>query len=155
MPRFTNAEPLPPAIAPGVHSAKVLSATVGVSPAGNETLKMRLTFPGGERITSVLTFVPQSSRVVSCFCDSAELIRPDGGAKEFDLTVADVVGRYLYVVVASDPDPDTGDLVPRVTRFLTRAEALQRNPSIASVKLQPQSPRVLNAAKDEEGARFQ
>ena len=24
------------------------------------------------------------------------------------------LGRYLYVVVASDPDPDTGDLIPRV-----------------------------------------
>jgi hypothetical protein len=145
MPRFTNAAPLPPQIAPGIHSAKVLSATVGISPAGNETLKMRLTFPGGERITSVLTFVPAASRVISCFCDSAELIRPDGGAKEFDLTPPDVVGRYLYVVVASDPDPDTGDLVPRVTRFLTRAEALQRNPAIAQVKLQPQSPRILRA----------
>jgi hypothetical protein len=145
MPRFTNAEPLPSAIAPGVHSAKVLSATVGVSPAGNETLKMRLTFPGGERITSVLTFVTAAARVISCFCDSAELIRPDGGAKEFDLTVADVVGRYLYVVVSADPDPDTGDLVPRVTRFLTRAEAILRNPAITQVKLQPQSRRILRA----------
>ena len=144
MPRFTNAEPLPPQIKAGVHSAKVLTATVGISPAGNETLKMRLTFPGGERITSVLTFVPQAARVISCFCDSAELVRPEGDTV-FDLTVADVVGRYLYVVVTSDPDPDTGDQIPRVTRFLKRAEALQRNPAIAQIKLQPQSPRALRA----------
>ena len=145
MPRFTNAEPIHPQIADGVHLAKVLSARTSISPAGNETLIMRLGFPGGERITSTLTFVPQAARVISCFCDAAELIRPEGGSGEFDLTVSDVVGRYLYVQVTSEPDPDTGDLVPRVSRFLTRGEAIRRNPIIAEIKLQPQNPRALRS----------
>lgn len=147
MPTFRTLPPPPPPIPAGVHSAKVLQAKVGISSNGNETLTMRLGFPGGERITSILTFVPAAARVISCFCDSAELLRPEGGTGEFDLTVADVTGRYLYIVVTSDPDPDTGDLIPHITRFLTRAEALQRNPAIAQVKLQPQSPRALRAVK--------
>jgi hypothetical protein len=147
MPRFTEPPRLSPRISEGIHSAKVLQARTGISAAGNETLIMRLGFPGGERITSVLTFVSQSSRAIACFCDSAELVRPEGGTGEFDLTVADVVGRYLYVQVVSEPDADTGDLVPRVARFLTRAEAIRRNPAIAEIQLQPQSPRALRAVK--------
>jgi hypothetical protein len=126
---------------------KVLKARDGVSPAGNEALIMRLGFPGGERITSVLSFVKNASRVIACFCDSAELIRPEGGTGEFELTSADVAGRYLYVVVTSEPDQDTSEPVPRVVRFLTRSEAIRRNPALEKVRIQPQSPRPLRTVK--------
>jgi hypothetical protein len=147
MPRFTNPPPLPPQISDGVHVCKVLKARAGVSSNGNETLIMRLGTPSGERITSVLTFVERASRVISCFCDSAELTRPDGKEQQFELTPKDVTDRYLYVVVSSEPDPDTGDPVPRVVRFLTRTEALRRNPELEKIRLQPQSPRSLRTVK--------
>jgi hypothetical protein len=145
MPRFINPSPLPPQISDGIHLAKVLKAKSGVSANGNETLVMRLGFPGGERITSVLTFVPAAARVIACFCDSAELIRPEGDTQEFELTADDVRDRYLYVLITSEPDSDTGELAPRVSRFLTRSEAVRHNPAIAEIKLQPKSPRTLKA----------
>lgn len=144
MPRFRD-NPPPEAIADGAYLAKVLTAKTGISARGNEWVTMRLElYPSRERISSTLTFVPGADTVITCFCASIGLIRPTKGA-EYDITPADVIGRYLYVVVSSEPDPDTGDLIPRVTRFIPRENAVRRNPAIGQIPIQ-QAPKTLAPA---------
>lgn len=150
MPRFRD-NPPPEAISNGVYAAKVLTAKTGISARGNEYLTMRLELcPSKERISSTLTFVAGADTVISCFCSSIGLLRPARGA-EYDLTPTDVIGRHLYIIISSEPDPDTGDLVAHVVRFVTRDDAIRRNPAISEIQLQPQEPLRLKPVTDERG----
>ena len=52
-----------------------------------------------------------------------------------------MLGRYFYPLV--ELDGEGLEAVPKITRFLSRSEALAARPELAGVQLQPQEARVL------------
>jgi hypothetical protein len=141
MARFTIAALSPPAPQPGVHVAKIIGAREKVSEAGNTMLVMQAQFPAGERLGFVITFVPKVAKLVAYFCRSLELELPADEGSEAEIKPADVLGRYFYPVV--EFDGEGAEAVPKITRFLSRSEALAARPELAGVQLQPQAPRAL------------
>jgi hypothetical protein len=102
---------------------------------------MQAVFPGGEQLSFAITFVPQAAKLVGYFCRSIELELPKDEGIEVEIRPSDIVGRYFYPLV--ELDGEGLEAVPKITRFLSRAEALAARPELASVQLQPQTPRVL------------
>jgi hypothetical protein len=141
MARFTIAALAAPAPQPGVHVAKIIRAKEKESEAGNSMLVMQAQFPAGEQLTFVITFVPEAARLVGYFCRSIELDLPINEGVEVEIRPADVLGRYFYPVV--ELDGDGVEAIPKITRFLSRTEAIAARPEIAGVQLQPQAPRAL------------
>jgi hypothetical protein len=138
MATFHTLLPKPPAIAPGVCVAKVSAAREKVSEAGNEMLVMKLMIPDGRTIGSALTFCEAARPVISAFCESAYLRKPAEPNIAIDLNASHVLNRYVYLVVSVETDGQTG-AQPKVTRFLTRAEALAINPELAKIVLREQA----------------
>jgi hypothetical protein len=139
MPKFATLPPQQTPIAPGVYIGKIVSATEKVSEAGNDLISMRVMFPEGQSLACCLTFVPQARPVINAFCDSAELTKPAAADIEVELTSAHCKGRYIYVVVSNDLESN-GEAAPRITQFLTREAALQANPALEKIALQPHEP---------------
>jgi hypothetical protein len=54
-----------------------------------------------------------------------------------------VLNGYIYVIIEAD-----GDGAPKITRFLSRSEALAQNPKLAQIQLQAQLPIVLPAVRN-------
>jgi hypothetical protein len=133
---------MPAPIPNGVYVAKIVSAQERCSDAGNDMLVLKLQLPTGETLPCTLTFVPQAAVVISAFCDSCGLLRPEEGA-EVELKPEDCLGRYLYVSIVNDESNTDNDPMPRVTRFLTREAALVKNLQLAKVMLREQAPRRL------------
>jgi hypothetical protein len=114
-----------------------------VSENGNPMIVMRLTTPDNKSIQCTITFVERARRLINCFCESAQLIRPPGEGAQVELTAASCHNRYVYATIINDVGNSGDDPVPRITRFLTREQALIKSPALAAVKLQPQEPVVL------------
>jgi hypothetical protein len=146
MARFITSKLTPGAPASGVHVAKIIKAREKVSEAGNSMLVMQAQFPGGEQLGFVITFVPKAAPLVGYFCRSAGLGLPKETGVDVEIFPADVLGRYFYPAIEIDADG-----VPKIVRFLSRAEALAANPEIARIQIQPQLPRALKALTPQEG----
>jgi hypothetical protein len=140
MARFTTTSLTAPAPPPGVHVAKIIRAKEKLSEAGNTVLLLQAQFPGGEELSFAITFVERAAKLVAYFCRSIDLELPHGEGFEVEIKPADVLGRYFYPLVEADADG-----TPRITRFLSRSEALAARPELAGVQLQPQTPRALKA----------
>src|SRR5262245_43882656 len=121
MPSFKTLPPPPLPIPAGVYIAKIINAQERTSSAGNDMIAMKLTIPDGRTINSILTFVPAAEPVINAFCDSADLHKPAEANVAVDLTASDVLDRYLYIVITTESDNQTG-AVSKVTRFLRRKE---------------------------------
>jgi hypothetical protein len=104
-------------------------------------LLMTAQFPGGEQLSFAITFVEKAAKLVGYFCRSIELVLPKDAGVEVEIKPADVEGRYFYPVV--EYDGEGLEAVAKITRLLSRAEAIAANPKLAGVQLQPQAPRVL------------
>jgi hypothetical protein len=136
MPRFSlaklNHNPPPD----GVHLFKVTKVVERVSErTGFPLLVMTLETPDARRITSVLTFCEQAKGVITAVCRSAGLILPDDPDADVQLEAHHLEGRYIYATVISSPGDLLSDPEPRVVRFLSREQAIQKNPAIAEVPL--------------------
>jgi hypothetical protein len=112
-------------------------------------LIMKARFPAGEQLGFVITFVPKAAKLVGYFCRSIELELPEDDGVEVEIRPADVLGRYFYPVV--ELDGDGAEAVPKITRFLSRAEALAANPKLGAVQLQAQVPRTLRPFTEKLG----
>ena len=106
-------------------------------------LIMTAKFVDHSELGFVITFVERAAKLVSFFCRSCELELPEGAGVEVEIRPEDVEGRIFYPVV--ELDGDGLEAVPKITRFLSKTEAIAANPAIAQVKLQSQSPRTLRA----------
>jgi hypothetical protein len=139
MARFVTAALPPPAPKPGVHVARVVKAKERTSENGNPMLVMTAKFVDSTELGFVITFVPKAAKLVNYFCKSCDLILPEGDGVEVEILPHHVEGRIFYPVVELD-----GEAIPRITKFLGRAEALAINPSIAAVRVN-QEPVTLSA----------
>jgi hypothetical protein len=141
MARFTIASLSPSAPRPGIHVAKIITAREKLSEAGNAMLMMIARFPAGEQLSFAITFVPKAAKLVGYFCRSIELELPKNEGAEVEIRPADVLGRYFYPVV--ELDGEGLEAVPKITRFLSRSEALAARPELAHITLRPQAPLAL------------
>jgi hypothetical protein len=141
--RFVTASLPPPAPQPGVHVARIVKAKERTSENGNPMLVMTAKFVDSAELGFVITFVPKAAKLVAYFCQSCDLILPEGDGVEVEIRPEDVEGRIFYPIV--ELDGDGLEATPRVTRFLSRAEALSVNPKLAEIRVQEQSPRTLRA----------
>jgi hypothetical protein len=146
VPSFNTLSPRQPQFPVGVHIAKVIAAKEKISEAGNDMLILKLMISDGRTIGSVLTFVPAAQPVINAFCDSANLRKPAEADVAVDLNACHCLNRYVYVTVSVETDDQTG-AQPKVTRFLTREEALAINPELAKITLKEQAPLELPRSK--------
>ena len=137
MARFTTAPLSPPAPPVGVHIARVTKARERISEAGNTVLLMTAQFPQGEQLGFAITFVEQAVKLIGYFCRSAELELPKEAGVEVEIKPADVEGRYSYPVV--EYDGEGLEAVAKITRFLSRAEAITANSKLSEIKVQQTS----------------
>jgi hypothetical protein len=137
MPSINKLSPQRSPIGHGVYVAKVIAAKEKISENGSYMLVMKLMIPDGRTIGSVLTFVPAAQPVINAFCYSADLRKPANPDVAVDLNASHCLGRYLYITVKTDNQPGTQ---PKVTRFLTREEALAINPELTKLTLKEQTP---------------
>jgi hypothetical protein len=143
VPRFLTKLSPSSVIPDGVYVVKVTKATEKVSERGNEMIVMTLSLPDGRSLSCILTFVEAARLVINAFCSSADLVKPLKDEIEVELTARHCLGRYLYITVVNDAGEVTDDPAPHVSRFLTREQALTKNPALAQIKLEPQEPLVL------------
>jgi hypothetical protein len=135
----------------GVHLFRVSKVVEKTSErTGYPLLVMTLENPAGQRITSVLTFCEAARFVISALCRSAELILPEDPDADVVLEAHHLEGRYLYGAVVSSAGDLLSDPEPRVARFLTREQAIQKNPPIAQVPLRNLPPVTLPAVRRAE-----
>jgi hypothetical protein len=139
--RFITAPMPPPAPKPGVHVARIIRAKEKTSENGNPVLRMTARFPDQSELSFAVTFVPKAAKLVGFFCRSCGLELPKGDGVEVEIRPTDVLGRAFYPVV--EMDGEEIEAAPKITRFLSRSEALAANPRLASVTLQPQQTLVL------------
>jgi hypothetical protein len=136
MPRFSPAKlnhNFPP---DGIHLFRVAKVVEKQSErTGYPLLVMTLETPDSKRITSVLTFCEQAKVVISAVCRSAGLIMPEDPDVDVTLEAHHLLSRYIYGVVVSSTGDLLSDPEPRVVRFLTREQAIQKNPAIAQIPL--------------------
>jgi hypothetical protein len=140
VPVFSTLPPPPPPIPAGVHLGKVVKATEKTSANGNQMISMTIELPppDRQRIGCVLTFVGAAKPVINAFCASAGLPGPTAPDIQVELSAYHCLGRYLYFKVEQDEDGG-----PKITRFITREQALAINPKLAGVAIQPQAPVTL------------
>jgi hypothetical protein len=143
--KFITAALPPPGPKPGVHVARVVKARERVSDAGNSMLLMTARFPDQTELGFVITFVEKAAKLIAYFARSAELILPEGEGVEVEILPTDVEGRLFYPVV--ELDGEGLEAVPKITKFLSRAEALAINPALEKIALQPQAAIQLPAVK--------
>jgi hypothetical protein len=148
MPRFLSSSQLGAVIADGVYALKVTKATEKVSERGNPIIVMTLCLPDGRSLGCVLTFVEAARPVINAFCESANLQRPPGEGVEVELTAAHCRGRYLYATIIND----VSDPVPHISRFVSREQALIKNPDLAQINLQQQPAVVLPVVRRTDNA---
>lgn len=144
MARFVTAALPPPAPKPGVHVARVVKAKERTSENGNPMLVMTAKFADSAELGFVITFVPKAAKLVNYFCKSCDLILPEGDGVEVEILPHHVEGRIFYPVV--ELDGDGLEAVAKITRFLSRSEALAINPSIATIRVN-QEPAELSAVR--------
>jgi hypothetical protein len=141
--RFTTALLPPPAPKPGVHIARIVRARERTSENGNAMLRMVARFSDLSELDFTITFVPKAAKLISFFCRSCDLELPKDEGIEVEIRPDDVLGRIFYPVV--EADGEGLEAIPKITRFLSRAESLAVNPALAELKIQPQAPRTLKA----------
>jgi hypothetical protein len=150
MPQFEIMSPRQPPIPNGTYVAKIVSAKEKLSVAGHDMIVMKLALPDGQTIASILTFVPAARPVINAFCDSCELSRPAERGVSVELPARILIERYCYITITNDTDED-GNLSSHVTRFLTRAEALIKNPALAKIAVRQQPEIRLSPATNKSG----
>jgi hypothetical protein len=143
MPRFLTKLTPSSVIPDGVYVVKVTKATEKVSERGNEMIVMTLSLPDGRSLSCILTFVEAARPVINAFRSSADLVKPLKDEIKVELTARHCLGRYLYITVVNDAGEVTDDPAPRVSRFLTRDQALAENLQLSEINLQPQPTVVL------------
>jgi hypothetical protein len=136
--RFVTASMPPPAPSPGIHLARIIRAKESVSENGNSVLRMTARFPDQSELSFAITFVERAAKLIGFFCRSADLELPKGEGVEVEIRPADVLGRIFYPVVELD-----GEAIPKITKFLSRSEALAINPALEKIALSPQAPVTL------------
>jgi hypothetical protein len=141
MARFVTASLPPPPPKPGVHVARIIRAREKVSENGNPVLRMTARFPDHTELDFAITFVERASKLVGFFCRSCGLELPKGEGVEVEIRPTDVEGRIFYPAV--ELDGEGLESVPRITKFLSRAEALAINPALAEIRIQEQQPVAL------------
>ena len=139
MPVFTNSIISSAIVPEGAHLCKVSKAIKKVSKSNNDMIVLQLEIPDGRRLKCWLVFTDKMHWYINNFCDSAELIRPPEKDAEILLEPKHCLGRYCYPVVKHEED-DQGEPRAKVARFLTREEALKRNPELQRIGLHPQAP---------------
>jgi len=138
MPSFTNSIVTSAIVPEGTHLCKVSKAVKKVSKSSNEMIVLGLELPDQRRLKAWLVFTPKMSWYIVSFCESAELGRPNDKDAEIILEPKHCLNRYCYVLVKHEED-DGGELRAKVTRFLTREEALERNPDLLRIRIEPQT----------------
>lgn len=128
MATFRTLAPEPPPVQPGTYLVRVIAAKDRVSSNNNDMIVMRLALPDGSELPCTITFTESARKLINAFCASAELVIPDSPDIEIELTATQILHRWLYVTVGIDPHDD--DALPRVVRFLTRSQAILRNPAL-------------------------
>lgn len=113
---------------------------------------MKCQLPDGGSLPCVLTFVPAARPVINAFAVSAEFLLPKQADVEVQLTAEHCRDRNIYVAINSDQDSNGGSF-PRITRFLSREQALLANPQLLKVTLQPQAPIQLPVIQKENSGR--
>jgi hypothetical protein len=146
MPTFKPLTAHPSIIPGGCYVAKVVEARERFSNNGNEMIVMEIQLAGSGTLPCILTFVEKARTAISAFCRSANMVFPDGDEADVKLTAANCLDRYLYVVVTNETDQLTG-AVSRISRFLSREEALVVNPALSRVTLKEQAPLLLQSAQ--------
>jgi hypothetical protein len=141
--RFTTAPLPPPGPRPGIHAARIVKATEKTSEAGNTVLRMTARFSDLSELSFAITFVERAAKLIGFFCRSCDLELPQVQGVEVEIRPEDVTGRIFYPLV--EMDGDGLEAIPKITRFLSRSEAIAANPAITELKIQPQSPRTLRA----------
>ena len=74
--------------------------------------------------------------VINTFCKSANLQRRPGDGVEVEPSAEHCRGTYLYAAIVYDGGDLSSDPIPHVSRFLTREQALIKNPDLARITLQ-------------------
>jgi hypothetical protein len=140
MPTFSTLAPQPSPVPPGVHLGKIVKAVEKMSERGNPMIVMTIELPppGSQRLPCVLTFCEQARRPIDAFCSSAGLIRPLEPDIEVELRSSHCLGRYLYFKVELDEDGG-----PKIVRFIDRDVAVQLNPALGAIAIQPRAPVTL------------
>jgi hypothetical protein len=149
MPTFKPKKSTTSVIPDGVYVTKIIAAEERCSGVGNDMLVMTLRLPTGEALPCILTFVKKARTAINCFCDSAQLLRPDDPEADVELTAADCLNRYLYVGITNDNPGPVSDPYPHVSRFLTREAALVKNPQLATIVLEDQKPLELRRTREQ------
>jgi hypothetical protein len=153
MPRFSPAKVEHNLPQDGVHIFKVTKVLEKVSErTGYPMLIMTLETPDAKRISSTLTFCEAAKYVISACCKSAGLILPADPNTEVEAGPQHLLGKYLYTTVVSNPSELLDDPEPRVARFLTREQAIQKNPKIAEIPLRDWPEIVLPAVSRTDNA---
>jgi hypothetical protein len=134
MARFVTSAMPPPAPKPGVHVARIIRAKEKFSENGNPVLRMTARFPDLSELSFAITFVERAAKLIQFFCRSCELELPNGDGIEVEISPADVLGRLFYLSVELG-----GEGIPKITKFLSRAEALAINPALEKIALKPQA----------------
>jgi hypothetical protein len=148
--RFVTAALPPPAPGPGAHVARIVRAKEKVSENGNSMLVMTAKFLDHSELGFIITFVPKAAKLVGFFCRSCGLELPEGAGVEVEIRSEDVEGRVFYPVV--ELDGDGLEAIPKITRFLSRSEALAINSSIATIRVN-QEPAALSVVGNNHGGR--
>ena len=104
-------------------------------------LIMTARFVDGAELGFVITFVEKAAKLVGYFCRSCELELPKDTGIEVEILPSSVLGRTFYPLV--ELDGDGLEAVPKITRFLSRTEALAANPRLAEIQLPLQTPITL------------
>ena len=123
----------------GAHLCKVSKAIKKVSKSNNEMIVLQLEIPDGRRVKCWLVFTNKMHWYINNFCDSAELVRPPEKDAEILLEPRHCEKRYCYAVVKHE-EGEEGEPRAKVARFLTRDEALKRNPELQRIQIHPQAP---------------
>jgi hypothetical protein len=139
MPTFTNSIVSSAIVPEGAHLCKVSKAVKKVSKSNNEMIVLQLEIPDARKLKAWLVFTPKMGWFINSFCESAELTRPRDEDAEILLEPKHCLGRYCYVSVKHEED-ENGEPRAKVTRFLTREEAITRNPELQKIQRHPQSP---------------
>jgi hypothetical protein len=146
MARFTIPELLPNGPKAGVHIARIAEVKEKVSEAGNVVWSLLAKFPDRSELKFYVTFADsdKSRRLVVFFLKSLGLVLPEAPGSQIDLSPNDAKDRLFYCAIELDSDG-----APKITKFLSREEALAMNPAISRVAVAPQEPRVIGCAESE------
>jgi hypothetical protein len=146
MARLVIPELIPSGPKVGIHIGRIVEAKEKVAESGNVVWILLAKFPDRSELRFHVTFATsdKSRRLVMFFLKSLDLVLPEAVGAQIDLLPRDVQGRLFYCLI--EPDSEGA---PRITKFLSRAEALGLNPALAQIATAPQAPRTIGRPETE------